>query len=100
MPIQNGNHRFAAIRPEPIRLQPLDRNSGIGGLPGQIQTILNRGLLSEITVKASGEMLKSVRLTNSLMETGLRGGNPVYLRIDPDNECLLAKIKSSSPLCR
>ena len=83
LPGKNGNHRFAAIRPEHVHLLPADQNGGEGVFPGRIDSIVNRGLFAELAVDAFGVMVKAVMLTSSLMEMGLRQGERVQLRIDP-----------------
>jgi molybdate/tungstate transport system ATP-binding protein len=83
IPSQNGHHRFAAIRPEHVHLQPATRNAGEAGIPGRIRSIVNQGLLAELAVEASGVTVKTVVLTSSLVEKGFRQGERVRLRIDP-----------------
>jgi molybdate/tungstate transport system ATP-binding protein len=82
-PSQNGHHRFAAIRPEHVHLQPATRNAGEAGIPGRIRSIVNQGLFAELAVVASGVTIKTVVLTSSLVEKGFRQGERVRLRIDP-----------------
>jgi molybdate/tungstate transport system ATP-binding protein len=83
LPSQNGHHRFAAIRPEHVHLQPATRNAGEAGIPGRIRSIVNQGLFAELAVEASGVTVKAVVLTSSLVEMGFRQGERVRLRIDP-----------------
>jgi molybdate/tungstate transport system ATP-binding protein len=83
IPSQNGHHRFAAIRPEHVHLQPATRNAGEAGIPGRIRSIVNQGLFAELAVEASGVTIKTVVLTSSLVEKGFRQGERVRLRIDP-----------------
>ena len=83
LPIQNGNHRFAAIRPEHVHLLPADGSAGEDVLSGRIQSIVNRGLLAELAIEATGVTIKAVLLTSSLMEMRLHQGEQVCLRIDP-----------------
>lgn len=84
MPGGNGHHRFAAIRPEHIHLNPVasDVPSGVG-FTGRIATIANQGLLSELSVEACGVVFKTIILTSTLMEMNLRQRSAVKLHIDP-----------------
>lgn len=83
MPAQNGHHRFAAIRPEHVHLQPVNSENGKEGIPGRIRSIVNQGLFAELAVETPAVTLKAVMLTGSLMEKGFRQGEQVCLRIDP-----------------
>jgi molybdate/tungstate transport system ATP-binding protein len=83
MPAQNGHHRYAAIRPEHVHLQPEKIETGEEGIVGRIRSIVNQGLFAELAVEASGVTVKAVMLTSSLMEMGFRQGARVHLRIDP-----------------
>jgi molybdate/tungstate transport system ATP-binding protein len=83
MPGRNGDHRFAAIRPECVHLQSADRGPDKEGIPGRIQAIVNRGLFAELEVVAAGAVFKSVMLTSSLVNAGFRQGTRVSMRIDP-----------------
>ncbi len=84
MPGENGTHRFAAIRPEHIYLHHAPSGVVSGdGFAGRITAISNQGLLAELAVEASGVTFKTVMLTSSLMEMGLRQGAAVDLHIDP-----------------
>jgi molybdate/tungstate transport system ATP-binding protein len=83
VPAQNDHHRYAAIRPEHIHLQPENRENGEDGMTGRIRSIVNQGLFAELAVETSGVTVKAVMLTSSLMEMGLCQGERVYLHIDP-----------------
>ena len=83
LPAQNGHHRYAAIRPEHVHLQPDDCNTGEEGVPGRIRSIVNQGLFAELAVESSGVTVKAVVLTSAIMEMGFHPGMHVNLRIDP-----------------
>ena len=83
MPTKNGNHRFAAIRPEHVHIRPKNIDTAEEGIPGRILSIVNQGLFAELAVEASGVTVKAVMLTSSLMEMGLGQGQRVCLHIDP-----------------
>jgi molybdate/tungstate transport system ATP-binding protein len=85
IPTQNGNHRFAAIRPEHVHVQPKNHDAGKEGIPGRIRSVVNQGLFAELAIEASGSMVKAVMLTSSLMKMGFHQGEWVYLHIDPAN---------------
>jgi len=89
LPGENGHHRFAAIRPEHVHVQPVDRNEGQETFPGRVDSIVNRGLFAELAVAASGVTIKAVVLTSALMEMGLRQGEQVFLHIDPKDVHLI-----------
>lgn len=89
IPGNNGHHRFAAIRPEHVHLQPENSENGEEGIPGHIRSIVNQGLFAELAVEASGVTVKVVMLTSSLMEMGFRQGERVQLCIDPEDVHLI-----------
>jgi molybdate/tungstate transport system ATP-binding protein len=91
MPGKNGNHRFAAIRPEHVHLHPADHENNGDDVSGTIRSIVNRGLLAELAVDACGVTVKAVLLTSSLMEMDLRQGGRVSLRIDPADVHLMGE---------
>ena len=59
MPAQNGHHRFAAIRPEHVHLQPVNSENGKEGIPGRIRSIVNQGLFAELAVETPSRDVKS-----------------------------------------
>jgi molybdate/tungstate transport system ATP-binding protein len=83
LPAQNSHHRYAAIRPEHVHLQPENSDTGEEGIAGRIRSIVNQGLFAELAVEASGVTVKAVVLTSFLMKMGFRQGEQAYLRIDP-----------------
>jgi len=85
IPTQNGNHRFAAIRPEHVNVQPKNHDAGKEAIPGRIRSIVNQGLFAELAIEASGSMVKAVMLTSSLMKMGFLQGEWVHVHIDPVN---------------
>jgi len=89
LPAENGHHRFAAVRPEHVHIQPPNHDNGEEGIPGQVRSIVNQGLFAELAVEASGVTVKAVMLTSSLMEKGFHQGERVYLRIDPTDVHLI-----------
>jgi molybdate/tungstate transport system ATP-binding protein len=83
LPGKNGNHRYAAIRPEHVHLLPAGRATGDEACSGRIEAIVNRGLFAELAVEACGTTIKAVVLTSALMEMDFDLGMQVNLRIDP-----------------
>jgi molybdate/tungstate transport system ATP-binding protein len=83
LPAQNGHHRYAAIRPEHVHLQPEDSENSEDGIVGRIRSIVNQGLFAELAVEASGVTVNAVVLTSALMARGFRQGERVHLRINP-----------------
>jgi molybdate/tungstate transport system ATP-binding protein len=89
IPAENGHHRYAAIRPEHVHLQPENSENGKNCIPGCIRSIVNQGLFAELSVEAAGVTVKAVLLTSSLMARGFRQGERVHLRIDPTDVHLI-----------
>jgi molybdate/tungstate transport system ATP-binding protein len=83
VPDKTDRHRFAAIRPEHVHIQPKIPDTGEEGIPGRIRSIVNQGLFAELAVEASGVIVKAVMLTSSLVEKGFRQGERVLVHIDP-----------------
>jgi ABC-type Fe3+/spermidine/putrescine transport system ATPase subunit len=83
LPAQNSHHRYAAIRPEHVHLQPEDSENSEDGIVGRIRSIVNQGLFAELAVEASGVTVNAVVLTSALMARGFRQGERVHLRINP-----------------
>ncbi len=89
MPGENGNHRYAAIRPEHVHIEPVGKDTGAPGVSGRIQSVVNQGLFAELSVETSGVTVKAVILTSALMHKGLRKGAQVSLRIAPTDVHLI-----------
>ena len=92
LPQENGRHRWAAIRPEHIHLQPMSAMADGPSAPlaGEIRTITSGGTFSELSVAAAGVTFTTVMLTSHLLALNFRAGTPVCLSIDPDVIHLIA----------